>query len=346
MFYGALLAGLAFGGDAPARGEMRLRLRRAASAAAICLVPVSLFFVWVRAVPGIGDKKTSLVKFNDPLGVIHAMMSPFASYDLKVDLLFALPFLALVAYALAKRKFSAHKGLLAAAAAFAIAALFMPEDIGHTAYMDWRLPLMALLAALAATRLGTKHNAQMLAAAVVLVTLRTAWIGLNWSASVPIVDAMRQVLAEVPAGARVLPMQHQDALHDRFFNVLGRSTASFDETFRHYPALMVPWRHAFTPMLFAQYREKPIAFRPPYDQIGTPTGGVLLSVNALLTHRLVNQRMSYVNKWRENFDYVLVLNADRPDKYGPFRPPAELQLVSDRGFAQLYRVRKKPAPRT
>jgi hypothetical protein len=342
LFYACLLAGMAFGAETPVRGGLPERFKRAAMAAAFCVAPLALFFIWIRTIPGIDDKNSTIVTPNDVLGEIHALASPFSSYDLKVDFLFALPLTALVIYGLVKRKFSVHFGLLVVAAVFATIAPFVPKNIGHTGWMSYRLPLMAVLTALAATRLNfePRSKTHMLAAALVMVTLRTAWIGLNWSASVPMIEAMRQVLAEVPAGAKVLPMQHKSAGHYMTFNVLGRHTAMFDETFRHYPALAIPWRHAFTPMLFAQYREKPITPRPPYDQISVVTGGMLPSVNALNNPRYLNKRTQFIRKWRENFDYVLVLNADRPDMYGPFLPPADLMLVADRGFAQLYRVRK------
>jgi hypothetical protein len=47
---------------------------------------------------------------------------------------------------------------------------------------------------------------------------------------------------------------------------------------------------------------------------------------------------TYLKAWRTRFDYVLVLNADMPDEGGPIPPMPELTLVSDEGFAQLYRI--------
>jgi hypothetical protein len=48
----------------------------------------------------------------------------------------------------------------------------------------------------------------------------------------------------------------------------------------------------------------------------------------------------YLKVWRERFDYVLVVNADAPDDDGPFVPPAEMELVRDEGFAQLYHINR------
>jgi len=340
LFYAVLLAALGFGRSMPGRSEIAARLSHGVGAAAVCLVPVALFFLRVRAVPGLADKTAQLVSYTDPLSAFQAMVSPFASYDLKIDALFMLPFLALTVAALMRRRISAHAGLLLAAAVLAAIAPFMPKMVSHTGWMNFRLPLMAVLTALAATRLdfGGRNEARLLATAAALVMLRTAWIGLNWSASVPMIDSMRQVLAHVPLGAKILPMRHLTADDYFTFAALGRRTALLDATYRHYPSLALPWRHAFTPMLFAQYGEKPITLRPPYDKIGRPTGGVLPSVHALNDPNLAGHDTPYIGQWRRDFDYVLVLNADEPDVNGPFLPPADLMLVSDHGFAQLFRV--------
>jgi hypothetical protein len=337
FFYALILAAIAFGPDAPAKSEVPRRLRQAAGAAAFMLVPVAVFFLRVKGIPGAEDQLSKPALFNDPMGVARAIASPFLSYDIIVDIAFALPFVGLVVWALAKRKFTLHAGLCAVGIGLAIAAVFMPSNLGHTGWIDKRFPLMALLAVLAGSRLNGQQR-WMLVGAVVLIAVRTAWIGLNWNAFTPLAEAMRLALADVPAGARVLAMQHDNTGREGVFHVLGRTTATLDETYRHYPALMVPWRHAFTPMLFAQPREKPILLRADYARIANPTGGVMASVHALHNFRLLDRRTQYIRQWRKNFDYVLVLNADRPDRYGPFQPPPGLELVADTGFAQLWRI--------
>jgi hypothetical protein len=342
FFFAVLQAAIAFGGNRPAWREVPGRLGRAGATAAIAIVPLALYFLYVRGIPGSEDRAGAHAIFNDWMGTFRAMVSPFTSYDIVVDFLTVLPLAGLVAWALAKGKIEAHKGLILVAAVFTIAALFMPNTFGRTGWIDKRFPLLALLTALSATRLNVdlKRQNWVLAGAVVVVAVRTAWIALNWAAFVPLVDSMRVALADVPAGARVLPMQHDNTSRVGLFHLLGRTTPNFDETFRHYPAMMIPWRHAFTPMMFAQYREKPIQLRPSMVPISNPTGGVLYSVNALENFKLLNPRTQFIRDWRKNFDYVLVLNADVPDRNGPFTPPKGLVLVNDTGFAQLYRVNK------
>jgi hypothetical protein len=340
FFYTALLAAVAFGREVPTKHDIIPRLLRAARTAAIALVPLAVFFFYVKAIPGSEDRAGAHAIFNDFVATIRALVSPFTSYDIIVDFLFAVPIAGLVIWGLVKRKFDAHTGLIALALIFAVAAIFMPNTFGRTGWIDKRFPLLALLTALSATRLNVlpQHRTWLVAAASLLVLARTAWVALNWNAFTPLIDSMRMALADVPAGARVLALQHDNTGRVGVFHILSRTTPNFDETFRHYPAMMIPWRHAFTPMMFAQFREKPIQVQPQYVPISNPTGGVLFSVHSLTNFRLLNPRVQYIRKWRENFDYVLVLNADIPDRWGPFDPPKELQLVNDQGFAELYRV--------
>ena len=340
FFYAVLLAAIAFGHDLPGRTEIVPRLARAAQAAAIALVPIAVFFLYVKGIPGSEDRAGAHPIFNDLTATIRAVISPFTSYDVIVDFVFMVPFAALVIWAIIKRKFDLHTGLFAVAVAFAALSFFMPNTLGRTGWMDKRFPLLALLTALSATRLMVMPRLRpyMLTLASVLVVARTAWVALNWGAFEPLVDSMRVALDSVPEGSRVLALQHDNTGRVGVFHALARTTPNFDETFRHYPALMIPWRHAFTPMMFAQYREKPIQVRPEYAAIANPTGGVLFSVHALRDFSLLSPRTQYIRDWRDNFDYVLVLNADVPDRYGPFDPPKGLHLVADRGFAELYRV--------
>ena len=48
----------------------------------------------------------------------------------------------------------------------------------------------------------------------------------------------------------------------------------------------------------------------------------------------------YLLDWDKRFDYVVLIGMDHEDRNGSFNPPAQLQLVSDDGYARLYRIRK------
>lgn len=102
--------------------------------------------------------------------------------------------------------------------------------------------------------------------------------------------------------------------------------------------MALPDHGAFVPTEFAQRGVHPIRLQSPWDQIANPEGGELASVDALSDARLIPANASYVRAWRSRFDYVLVLNADYPDRNGVAPPPGRLALVRDAGFAVLYRI--------
>ncbi len=71
--------------------------------------------------------------------------------------------------------------------------------------------------------------------------------------------------------------------------------------------------------------------------------GNLLPIGALFcdSMRTFYARFTpYVADWRQRFDFVLVVNADLPDRYvGPALPDG-LTLVADTGFATLHAIDK------
>ena len=333
LFYCGLLAALAFGAAAPKRPAILPRMKRAAAAAVICLMPLALFFAWTQALPG-GHHWAVL--FNGAAGTLGALASPFVSYNALVDILFAYPIIVLVGYAAVNRKIELHAGLALLAAVFAIAALFMPTATNEGTWLDRRLPIMAVLTALAACRvsLAPSRRQVMAWAAVALVTLRTAWIGWNWSAGAALLQSTRSVLALVPPGAAILPVAHKP--HDLLLPAAGRILGANNETYGHFAALAVPWQHAFVPTLFSERGKQPIRVLAPWSAMAQANGGPELpSVHALRDPRL---GWRYMQDWQRRFDYILVLNADQPDRWGPFVPLPAMRLVKDDGFAQLYRI--------
>ena len=87
--------------------------------------------------------------------------------------------------------------------------------------------------------------------------------------------------------------------------------------------------------------------RPPWDRLAVHEPFLPsihdLAVDDLETRIAGDPQLygyRYLKDWQRRFDYVLVLNADRPDELGPAPRLPELELVVDEGFAQLWRVRR------
>jgi hypothetical protein len=110
-------------------------------------------------------------------------------------------------------------------------------------------------------------------------------------------------------------------------------------------ALAIPWRHAaFVPTLFAARGKQPILVRPLWAPWAMPDGSSLPSIHALSDPAILADALGfapYMREWRTRYDFVLVLNADVPDKNGAFLPPPGLERLSDTGFAQVYRIERR-----
>ena len=142
-----------------------------------------------------------------------------------------------------------------------------------------------------------------------------------------------------------MPLQHEPALEQRWNAPAGRYVSGVgDPTFRHFAALATPWRKAFVPTLFSARGLQPLQVRGDWNAYVEHNGGDLASVD-VLERATPPTRPTYLRAWRNRFDYVLVLNADLPDAGGAFAPPQGLELVSDGGFAQLWKIRRGPVAR-
>jgi hypothetical protein len=54
--------------------------------------------------------------------------------------------------------------------------------------------------------------------------------------------------------------------------------------------------------------------------------------------------LSYVEDWRDRFDYLLLINADIPSESTQLPLPADLELLADEGFARLYHIPRGSTP--
>ena len=56
----------------------------------------------------------------------------------------------------------------------------------------------------------------------------------------------------------------------------------------------------------------------------------------------LHHMFGYLDSWHTRFDYALLINADVPPE--PDQPPLPnvFELITDEGFARLYRIRHDP----
>jgi hypothetical protein len=350
LFYGVLLAGLGMGPQPLVLLDWRrllVRLRRAALAASWCLIPLAITATH-KALPGAeayGRSPGHSIQYNVMPGKLATLFSVLASYNVFQEIVLALALVVLFVWLNRRRALTAHAGLMLACAGLVLLAVLTPSRAAGASWIDRRFPIMALFCGLAAFQLRgdvSRRFALVLgAAALGLAGLQSAWVSWNWRAMDRDMGAVRQVLAAAPAGATILPLQHDPSLALKWHAPAGRYMFGVgDATYRHFDALAVPLRHAFVPNLFAARGLQPLKVLGDWDRIVEHNGGDLASVSAL-TRTPYPDEASYIAGWRGRFDYVLVLNADMPDQSGPFRPPPELTLVSTTRFAQLWRVARQ-----
>lgn len=354
-FYGALIAGLAFGPDrAPFSGLAplaRAALRSATAAGLALAVPLGIFLIVAPVVPGDHAPPGAFAAWTAGYTLrnkLNVLRTAFLTYDQWIDAAFILGLAVPVALgafgwlASAVLSLRAHAGLAVAALGLVGLAILAPSDVAGTGYVDWRFPIMAALAAVAALRpdfRGPRPLAASLAAfALLLLALaRTAWVTEIWRERQADVASLTRALARVPAGAAVLPAEHTvgygtPKLRGRHIFFSGFSS------FSHVPALAVPWRRAFVPNLFAAPGKQLLRVKNPWRSYTSPEGGAVPVLFLAATEWAPNDLYWYgfAQHWREHFDYVLVVNADVPNEGGEPHLP-ELQLIADEGFARLYR---------
>jgi hypothetical protein len=277
---------------------------------------------------------------------VGALLTPLSGYSIVAAALFTLGVAGPIIWLARRRALRAHTGLLLAGLGLAAMTLLVPDQAGGGSWISRRVPTLILLTILASLqikqRAEPRYGLGLGLAALALVTAQAAWMSWTWRTMDGNLSAVRRVLAGVPAGATVLPLQHVPTLAMRWRAPAGRYVSGVgDPTFRHYGALATPLRRAFVPNLFSARGLQPLQVRGEWNRYVEHNGGELASVNALARARQPGDP-AYLDQWRARFDYILVMNADLPDARGKFRPPRGVDLISDAGFAQLWRIDHEP----
>ncbi|MXP63153.1 hypothetical protein E0493_07270 [Roseomonas sp. M0104] len=361
LFYAGLLAALALGRDwdfLRSPRELGRAVRRVAVAVLPILLPVLLAWLSAPALPGAQEDPATQTSWQGGFS-LHAklvtLFSGIAAYKSLYDLVFVALLALPVLVALARRRLRCHAGLLLATLGFLLLAFAVPPKVAGTYFVDARFPVMAVLTAVAALRPDIvvpawprRPAAEVLLACALLalVGLRAAWVGGIWHERQADIASLSRALAHVPPGKAILQVTHSMTVPARRSAPRGRYYGGGGPMlYEHLPALAVPWRHAFVPILFASRGKQPLQVLPPWDEIAGPDNTTAVSVHRLADaeHAVLPENTEYVRAWRTRFDYILVLNADQPDDEGPMTMPPELELVADEGFVQLYRVKSPPA---
>jgi hypothetical protein len=346
-FYAMLVAAIAFGASLPASFSYREildRVGKAAIPAASALLPVLVMLLSASFLPvdaEVAKHSPTMLSFSI-LEKLRVVTSPFRTYDMPLDAAFtAALFLVMLAFLWGQRV-RLHFGLFLAACVLLLFSVVAPFNLFGTGFINLRFPIMAVLTLLAASHLpnSSASKKQMLGAALLLTlcTVRVAWISELWLKGHDDLKAVEMALADVPAGSAILPVDGAPAFgreeqlypHRHFFGI--------NDTYWHYPALAVFWRHAFVPMLFSSAGRHTLSVRPPWNEIATSESR-LMPIDALVGP---DPGYPFVQHWRDRFQYVIEVNA-QPETRGDIKAALpELRLVADTGFARLYSINPRP----
>lgn len=350
LFYAALLCGLALGPTLAPLLSPGAAGRAALRAVLACLplaAPVLLLLVLAPTLAGeTGDAPPSAIVLQERSVFAYASMllTGLKTYRFSVDIVFGLLLALPVLAALLLRRLRVHAGLAVTGVVLTVGAILVPRVILDSHGIETRLPCMVALtfavAVLPDLRLPRRWAAMAAAVAALVVAARAGWIGYVWLDRQSDVASVDRALAHVPPGAAVLPLEHLPAAADIARAPLGRFFGSRTPTYWHYPTLAIMGRRAFVPHLFTAAGKQPLRVLPPWDSISVPDGP-LAPVDKLGDPSTLAG--PYLGRWRECFDYILVVNADMPNAGGPLPASPAIAPVADEGFARLYRISRPGA---
>jgi hypothetical protein len=347
-FYMAIVCGLEFSWriDIVRSKAGLIRLAgRLALALGACVLPPLALYLHTAALPNAGGNGLGLAWNDGIVLIVLNLLSAITTYVPVVDVVLVLPLILICTRAVRAGDIRMHAGLAVAACGLLLLSCVSPRHMLGTGWISWRFPIMTALVAMAMVcpfANLTRRQAMLLALIINLAVFgRTGWVGWNWWLAQKDVAAVETVLKKVPAGAAVLPLGHEPET----VSGLAHSNRHFSwglDTFRHLPTLAVPFSRAFVPTLFTAKGKQPLSVLSPWSEIAVPEGN-LLSIGVLSCPAMMQEYKGftpYLSDWRRRFDFILVANADIPDRYVGTLMPAGLTLVEDAGFAKLYAIDK------
>ena len=321
---------------------------------ALTVLPVAVLYLQTRIASDAGSSPLTLIKTLwwslakfDPMTKAIGAAADFMTYDTQIDLMI----LAVIAMTIGLLALTGRLGfswLAGLAGVLFLAYPFVPSVLSETGWIDIRFPVLAgflLFAGIAPRQLARREAALVALIFVALVTARLGVIASAWQGENADIANLEAVLQPVKALDRILVVTAPKTDPARIEPM--RWTFFVDKaSFGHSAAPMIVERGAFYPHLFATAAKQPLAVRPPYDKLSedriVPPSSDSLSDHPPATTASTARLVTYLADWQKNFDYVLVLAANRMDEPRGFQKD-KLDFVSASPTAALYRVRP-PAP--
>ena len=271
-------------------------------------------------------------------------LQPFMNYASKLDAFTGMLAVVFVYLALRNRWATAVTAPAIALAFAVIAYGVAPHTFKDGSYFDTRFLIFGaflLFAILVPVRMPA-------AAGIVfgiVFLARMSLVAISWHGHASDVAELRETIAGVPAGSRVLAVAAGPASAPDYWNRMGlrgRGIAGFRRTEAHMAGMLVIERRAFWPLLFSDPSQQPIEVLPPYDRIAVHSGEVpeytLLAKKELTASQ--RREFPYLEEWEHRFDFVLVLDAGGVPDIAHLLP-GRLRLAHATDMAALFRIQPR-----
>lgn len=219
--------------------------------------------------------------------------------------------------------------------------LALPLGAKGVFYIDTRIPVMIGFIVFAATspRVSRYGGISILIVLTMLFIARMTLISQVWLTGQRDVTAVRSALAPVAPGSRVLAVAVPFP-ENRTIAPSRALSHGYPGNFWHYAAFAYIDRRAFWSDAFTIRGQQPVIALQPYAQSSNPNLAKLQDFRALARAEDASPGadIAYLYGWPSKYDYILVMNADAGREWNKFLPD-KLDLVSNRGFAVLFKVR-------
>jgi hypothetical protein len=212
--------------------------------------------------------------------------------------------------------------------------------------VDIRLPIMMgflVFAGFAPRALPRRAAVGLTTAFGAMLLLRVAFLTHVWFGQIQDVADMRQVIAHVPPGSRVLVTRVRSDDNQKYWNAMPSHRLLFlgIPAFMHLPGMLIIERRSIWPLLFTEAAKQPLGVRPAYRDV-TGGEGLMAGYKVLADDEPaanVVQSMPYLAHWATKYDYVMILAAGGAGDLATFRPD-RLDLIATTDIAALFKVKK------
>jgi hypothetical protein len=267
-------------------------------------------------------------------------------YSSLFDWLVAASLLAFLTFCVMNGRARISKAALICCTALLCVYLVTPVSFKGVYFVDTRLPVMLgfmVFAGFIPRGLNPRERTAAVAFFAILFVARVAMITNVWVSSQHDLADLRQTIASVTPGSRVLAADVNSADNPNWYGNMpaSRRLPEVAPTYWHLASFVLLDRHAFWPNIFAEESQQPIAISEPYRDLEAVRSPPLHYTDLALSHVPPDEleRFPYLTDWKDKFDYVLVLNAEGAPDLDHFLPN-QLQLVDRHGIAALFKVRK------